>query len=280
VLLVTLHLGVVPVQAPVSVAVHATQMPSGSLQTGWLPEQSASFVQPVVQVSDDVLQMAVGALQVVLSMQGTQMCFVSSQTGVVPTHSPWSAAVHCTHLPVSAPLFTQAGASGAAHAAGVPEPRSPSQATQVPAALQIGVAPEHCAFELHWTHLFVPGSLQAGVGARQASRSPEVHWTQVPAFAPLVRQAGAVGEVQAWLAPEPRLPLQPTQVPLWQNGALGWVHCASMMHWTQRCCAPLQIGVGALQSAPVRHMTHWLSVVSHFGVGGRQFASVAQPRTH
>jgi len=56
-------------------------------------------------------------------------------------------------VPAFAPAVTHAGAAAVAHAAVAPEPRSPLHAMQVPAALQIGVAPEQSAFEPHATHV-------------------------------------------------------------------------------------------------------------------------------
>jgi hypothetical protein len=250
----TLQSAVVPAQAPGSAAVQATQRPSGSSQTGCEPEQFASLVQPTVHVCEVVLHRPFAPVHWVLSRQATQTWAVSSQTGAAPTHSVGSAVVHWTQRPASAPVLTQAGALVARHAAGEPVPRSPSQATQLPAALQIGVAPEHCALELHWTHLFVV-ALHAGLGETHASVSAAVHSTHMPAPGPVVRQAGAVGWVQAWIAFEPRLPLQPTQTPLWQNGVVP-EHCASMMHSTQVWVAPLQTGVGWLQVVKSTHWTH------------------------
>lgn len=91
-------------------------------------------------------------------------------------------------------------------AAAPPDPRSPAHATHVPWALQIGVAPPHWAFEVHWTQLCVVG-LQTGVGAVQSERLPTVHVAQVPASGPVVTHAGWFGFVQAFEAPEPRSPL-------------------------------------------------------------------------
>jgi len=83
------------------------------------------------------------------------------QTGVAPAQSTLSVLVHCTQVPAAAPAVTQAGAVADEQACGVPELRSPSHATQVPAE-QIGVAPEHAASVRHATHVFVV-VLQVGV---------------------------------------------------------------------------------------------------------------------
>ena len=56
-------------------------------------------------------------------------------------------------MPAFAPDVTHAGAAAVAHAAVAPEPRSPLHAMQVPAGLQIGVAPEQSAFDPHATHV-------------------------------------------------------------------------------------------------------------------------------
>lgn len=88
---------------------------------------------------------------------------MSLQTGVAPVQSTLSPLVHGTHLPVSTPAMTHAGAAADVHAFGVPEVRSPSHATQRPPA-QIGVAPEHAAFVRHATQVSVV-VLHVGVGA-------------------------------------------------------------------------------------------------------------------
>jgi hypothetical protein len=62
-------------------------------------------------------------------------------------------AEHSTHDPELVPFVRHAGSLTVVQAAVVPEPRSPSHGTHVPAELQIGVAPEHWAFVVHSTHL-------------------------------------------------------------------------------------------------------------------------------
>jgi hypothetical protein len=84
---VVLQTGVVPPQAPGLVDVHPTHTPSGSLQTGSEPVHCASLEQPVVQVSETVSQMPVGAWQVVLLTHWTQRFVVASHTGVDPVQA-------------------------------------------------------------------------------------------------------------------------------------------------------------------------------------------------
>src|SRR6185369_958443 len=97
-------------------------------------------------------------------------------------------------------------------AAGVPEPWSPSQAMQVPAALQIGVLPEHSALDAHCTQVWLV-SLHAAVGAMQSTWSSVVHCTHLPASTPTVTQAGFVVSLHALGEPEPRLPSHATHAP-------------------------------------------------------------------
>ena len=120
------------------------------------------------------LQIGVVPLHWALEPHCTQVWLVSLHAGVAPTHSTGSCVVHATHLPVSGPAKTHAGLAADLQAAGVPERRSPSQATQAP-ALQLGVAPPHAASVKHATHVFVAGS-HDGVAPPHWLESR--HWTQ------------------------------------------------------------------------------------------------------
>lgn len=171
--------------------------------------------------------------------------------------------------------MAHAGKAAVAQAALAPEPRSPLQGTQVPAALQIGLAPEHCAFETHSTHVLVTGS-QALVGATQLPLLVGEHGAQLPAFGPLVRHAGRSAVRHAWVAPLPKSPLQGTHVPPSQLGFEAG-HWPSVTHSTQVFVVVLHCGLAPPQSLKSRHSTHVAAVTLQRGVGDVQFASEAQP---
>lgn len=90
-----------------------------------------------------------GPVHCVLSLHWTHLLSGTSQTGVPAVHAVPFVAVHCVHVPAFAPALTHAGAAVVAQAAVAAEPKSPLHAMQVPAALQIGVVPEHSALEPH-----------------------------------------------------------------------------------------------------------------------------------
>jgi hypothetical protein len=96
-----------------SVAVHPTQKPSGSLHTGVAPEHCELLEQPAVHLSDWTSQIPSGALHCALPVHWTQMFLLSSQMGVADpaTHATESAAVHWTQPPALVPLFAHAGLS-------------------------------------------------------------------------------------------------------------------------------------------------------------------------
>jgi hypothetical protein len=186
-------------------------------------------------------------------------------------HAVMFVALHSTHLP----FVSHAGSAAVEQAWVAPEPRSPLQATQVPVESQIGVAPEHCAFVVHWTHLSVSG-LHWPVGAAQAPGLVAEQAAQLPAS----KQAGKIAVGHALVAPEPKSPLHGTHVPNWQNGAVDDVHCASVTHWTHVFVLVSHCGVAPPQSVKSRHWTHAFAATLQRGVGALQFASEAQPGPH
>src|SRR5262249_32807151 len=95
----SLQSAVEPVHAPFSVLVHATQSPSGSLQTGVEPEQFASVVHPTVHVCEPVLQTPFVPVHWLDSLHCTHRFVTTLHTGVAPVHACASVAVHWTQLP-------------------------------------------------------------------------------------------------------------------------------------------------------------------------------------
>jgi hypothetical protein len=158
------------------------------------------------------------------------------------------------------------------------EPRSPSHATHVPAALQIGVVPEHCAFVVHCTHVWVV-SLHAGFGGTQRIGSAVVHCTQLPVSAPALTHAGFVVVGHASPAPEPLSPLHGTHLPVSQTGVVP-EHCELLLQATHWFVVVLQNGVAPPQSPSPKHCTHCMVASLQRGVGTEQFASVAHPAVH
>jgi hypothetical protein len=149
----TSHTGVfVPKHALVFVAVHCTQKFSGVLQAGAAIVQFASVVQPSVQMFFCVLQIPFGPVHCAFVTHCTHSFATTLQTGSADVQADRFGAEHSTQLPDFAPTVRHAGLSALVHAAGVPEPRSPLHAMQVPAALQMGVLPEHCELFAHCTH--------------------------------------------------------------------------------------------------------------------------------
>jgi hypothetical protein len=255
--------------------VHSTQMPSGSLQTGAELEQFASEAQPVVQTWVLVSHFPLAPVHSLFPLHWTQRFCATSQTGFAEVQALTFAAEHSTHVPAPGPARRQAGAATVAHAALAFEPRSPLQATQVPAALQIGFAPEHWLLLVHSTQVWLV-VLQAGVGGRQRVTFAAEHWTHRPASAPLVRQAGAVPSRQAFEAPLPKSPLQGTHAPPEQRG-FAPEHWAFTTHSTQVFDVVSHWGVEPLQSVKSRHWTHADEIVLQRGVGELQLASDEQP---
>jgi hypothetical protein len=270
--------GFEPTQSCDLAVVHSTHRPSGSLQTGLAPEQLASLVHPLVQVWFVGLQTPFEPVHCVLSLHSTQRFTELSQTGFVPVHRFARAVVHSTHFPVLVPVVAQAGAVSVLHALAVPELRSPSHGTQVPAALQIGVAPPHWPSLLHSTHVWVV-SLQAGFVPVQRSLFPFVHWTHIPMSVPLMMQAGTTGSLQRFGEPEFRSPSQGMHVPPEQTGVVP-PHWASVTHWTHLFVVVSHCGFGPGQSLKSRHSTHVEIDGLQRGTGAKQFASVTQPGVH
>jgi hypothetical protein len=147
---------------------------------------------------------------------------VSLQTGVAPLQRTLSVLVHCTHVPAAAPAVTHAGAVASEQACAVPERRSPSHATQVP-ALQIGVVPEHAASVMQATHVFVV-TLHVGVAPPHWVSSR--HWTQLLVAA---LHLGVSPEQLASVAqPAVHVFVATLQIPFTP------LHSAFDLHWTQR----------------------------------------------
>src|SRR5262249_11828600 len=132
VLVPSLQSAVEPVQAPFSVLVHATQSPSGSLQTGVEPEQFASVVHPTGHVFELVLQTPFWPVHWLDWVHWTHRFVATLHTGVAPVHAWESVEVHWTQLPEFAPLVRQAGVAGVVHAVGLDEPKSAPHGTQLP----------------------------------------------------------------------------------------------------------------------------------------------------
>lgn len=149
------HTGVGATHFDVLPAMHSTQMPSGNLQTGSDAGQFALEVQPTVHSCCVTLHLPFRPEQFASELHSTQTSasLVTLQTGLPGVHAETFDARHSTHSPVLAPVLTQAGLACVEQAPAVPAPRSPSHATHVPAALQIGVAPEHCALVAHCTQV-------------------------------------------------------------------------------------------------------------------------------
>lgn len=267
------------------VAVHSTQRPSGCLHAGAAGEvQFASVVQPSVHACVTVLHLPFRPPHCESFTHSTHMDPGTKQTGFPPLHAVQLAALHSTHVPEKLPTVRHAGLASVGHVYVAFDARSPVQPTHVPAALQIGVLPEHCASLVHWTHVWVV-AWQAGVAPLQSSRLPVVHCTHLPTSGPDLTQAGAEGDVHWCGVPVSRSPSHGTHVPPEQIGVepeqwlfdrhsthvllvrlhFGTVppHCPSDRHATQRCDAVLQCGVGSVQFVsslqPVVHV--WESVL-------------------
>jgi hypothetical protein len=106
--------------------------------------------------------------------------------------------------------------------------------------------PVHCVLFTHWTHSLAAVS-QTGVEPVHAELSEAEHSTHWPDLVPDVMHAGSTAVKHAWLAPEPRLPLQFTHRPFGtsQTG-LAPEHCAFVVHSTQ----VLVFGLHAVAPAP------------------------------
>jgi hypothetical protein len=148
----------------------------------------------------------------------------------------------------------------------------------VPAALQIGVVPEHCAFVVHCTHVWLV-SLHAGFGGMQRTGSAVVHCTHLPMSGPAFTHAGFAIVGHASLAPEPLSPLQGTHAPESQTGVAP-EHCELLMQPTHWFVVVLQNGVAPPQSPSAKHCTHCMVATLQRGVGTVQLSSVAQPAVH
>jgi hypothetical protein len=269
----------VPKHAFVLVAVHCTQKSSGVLQAGAAVVQFASVVQPSVQTWATVLHTPFGPVHCAFVLHWTQRFATVSHTGLPFLQTVALAGEHSTHAPLFAPAVTQAGAVAVAHAAGVAAPRSPSHLMHVPTGLQIGVVPEHCAFDAHCTQVWLV-SLQAGLAPTQSPFSPAEHSTHLPASGPAATHAGVAADLHALGVPELRSPSHATQAPApLQTGVLP-PQAASVRHCTQVFVVVLHDGVAPPHSALERHCTHCCAATLHFGVRPAQFASVVQPAVH
>jgi hypothetical protein len=160
-----------------------------------------------------------------------------SHSGVFPVHWETLPAEHWPQVPEA----WQAGLEVEGQARAAPEPLSPLQPAQVPAAVShSGVFPAHWEAlpAEHWVH--APEAWHAGLEVDgQARVAPEplsplhpaqvplamshrgvvpVHWEALPAehwvHTPEPWQAGLEVDGQARVAPEPLSPLHPAQVPL------------------------------------------------------------------
>jgi hypothetical protein len=246
-LLATSQTGVAPMHAVLFVAVHWTQKLSGVLQAGAADVQFASVVQPSVHWWIAVLHTPFGPVHSAFVLHWTHRFAVTSQTGVPPVHAAMLVAEHWVHLPAFAPVLMHAGAAAVVHAAGVPAPRSPSHGMQVPAALQIGVAPEHWSLESHCTHVWLV-SLHAGFAPTQSTLSVFVHSTHLPVSTPPLTHAGLVASVHAFGVPAAGgmglSPSHPSHVPPEQIGVVP-AHAVSVRQATHVFDVVLQVGVGA-----------------------------------
>jgi hypothetical protein len=274
----TSHTGVGETHAVVFVAVHWTQKPSGSLHAGSGAEQFASLVQPTVQTWVTVLHLPFAPVHCESFTHSTQVDVATSQTGVPSVHAVAFVASHCTQLPAKLPEPRHAGLATVGHVALPFAPRSPSHATQVPAALQIGLLPEHCALLEHCTHMCVV-ELHAGVAPLHSSRSVLVQGTHLPASAPAFTHAGLAADAHAWAVPELRSPSHATQLPPEQIGVAPEQLLLSR-HWTHALVVRLHLGAPPLHCASERQATQTLVAVLQCAVGSAQFASSVQPSVH
>ena len=185
--------------------------------------------------------MPFGPLHCALVRHSTHSFATSSQTGSAGVQAVRFGVEHSAQLPALAPVVRHAGLRALEHAARVAAPRSPSHAMHAPAALQIGVLPEHCALLPHCTQVWLV-ELQAGLAPPQRRTSPSLHSTQLPVPGPFVRHAGAVATLHAAGVAEPRFPSHGTHAPA------------------------LQMGVAPPQAASVKHATHVFVAGSHDGV--------------
>ena len=146
---------------------------------------------------------------------------------------------------------------------------------QAPAALQIGVVPEHCALLEHCTQVCVV-ALQAGLAPTQRTRSELVHSTQLPAPTPTVMHAGAATALHACDVPDPRSPSQGTQAPPTHSG-FAPEHAASVRHSTHVFLVVSHVGAAPMQSPLPRHATQVLVASLQRGVAAKQLASLEHP---
>lgn len=185
------------------------------MQTPGLAVHSLSALQPR-HVFVGVAQIGVVPEQVVLSTQATQapaLVPLVAHAGEPPLATHWLDAV---------------------------------QAVQLFADEQIGVVPLHALSARHWTHLFAAVS-QKGLPATLLQSLFCVHWTQAPAFAPVVAQAGAAPDVAV-------------------------LHSLAELQAAQVCDAE-QIGVAPEQSEWPRQRTQVFVAVSQRGLSPPQWLS-------
>lgn len=119
------------------------------------------------------------------------------------------------------------------------------------ARLQKGVAPPHCAAEVHWTQRCVD-VLHTGVAPLHALESVVLHWRHAP---PTQAGAGAVGHSGA--LPERRFPAHCVHTLPVQMGADAG-HCAFAVQLTHVFVAKLQTAVAPVHAAvfPTSHCAH------------------------
>jgi hypothetical protein len=121
------------------------------------------------------------------------LSLVVSHAGVAPVHAVLFPASHCTHAPAFGPVVTHAGSADVGH----------GNADAMPKSL------------VHPTHVLVAGS-HAPVVPVHAPELLPLHWTQAP-----LRQIGKPFVGQAFVAPEPKSPLQGPHPLLMHDGRPG-----------------------------------------------------------
>lgn len=155
---------------------------------------------------------------------------MSLQAGVGAAQRVRLLFEHCTQVPASGPVARHAGLSSAVHAFVAPLPKSPLHGTHEPPE-QIGVAPEHCAFDTHCTHVLVVVS-HWGFDPLQSLKSRHCTHTWVSV---LQRGVGAE-QLTSEEHPAPQVLVVRLHTPL------APVHCALDVHCTHSWVASLQTG--------------------------------------
>ncbi len=242
------HAPVVMLQngAPVG---HASAVPPPAL-----PEQGAQVV--VVR-----LQIGVAPLQFVLLAHPTHRLVVDWQMGVEPPQL--SSVLQAPHLLALVPLVTQTPVRHCASALQVPSPGARPQALSVasqapetqarPAIVGVQVPPG-----MGWPLPVFGPQVPAPVTLSHQLPAPQsLSCRQVPLHAPVpVLQKGA-GPVHDRAEPEPRLPLQATQMlPAKSHSGVVPAQVPSLTQATQRFVVVLHAGVAPPQLALVTHSPH------------------------